>query len=251
MLRHGNFPKHSRFRVGAVFEDGTRVDEIIDTGAPTYDLPRERLSRLGVRSLSDAELVALVLGHGTRRRPAAEIAASLLGDAGGVHGLPRVSVGRMALVPGVGEAQACRVIAAVELGRRTLTISPKARQPLHSAEAIAGFLLPRFGAHAVERFGVLLLDSRHRYISVHIVSEGAMDAAVAVPRDVFREAAIAGAAAVVLFHNHPSGDPTPSRADVMLTRRLIAAGDIVGIDVIDHLVLADTSFCSMRDSQRL
>ena len=201
--------------------------------------------------MSDAELIALILGHGTRRRPAAEIAAALLIDAGGVHGLARVTVGRLALVPGVGEAQASRVIAAVELGRRTLTLSPRARQPLHSPEAIAGFLLPRFGAHAVERFGVLLLDARHRYIRVHIVSEGGMDAAVAIPRDVFREATIAGAAAVVLFHNHPSGDPTPSRADVLLTRRLITAGEIVGIDVIDHLVLADTSFCSMRESRRI
>jgi len=227
------------------------VDEIDCVEDRTHDLPRERLGRLGVRSLSDAELVALILGHGTRRRSASEIAGALLTDAGGVHGLGRVSVGRMALVPGVGEAQACRVIAAIELGRRTLTHSPRARQPLHSAQAIAAFLLPRFGAHAVERFGVLLLDSRHRYIRVHIVSEGAMDAAVAVPRDVFREATIAGAAAVVLFHNHPSGDPTPSRADVALTRRLIQAGEIVGIDVIDHLILADTSFCSMRESQRL
>ena len=157
----------------------------------------------------------------------------------------------MALVPGVGEAQASRVIAAVELGRRTLTLPARAREPLHSPEAIAAFLLPRFGAHAAERFGVLLLDSRHRYIRAHIVSEGAMDAAVAVPRDVFREATIAGAAAVVLFHNHPSGDPTPSRADIAMTRRLIEAGEIVGIDVVDHIVLADNSYCSMRMGQVL
>ena len=213
---------------------------------PTDDLPRERLGRLGVRSLSDAELLALVLGHGTPRRSSRAIAAELLIQTGGVHGLGRASVGRMAMVPGVGEAQASRVVAAIELGRRTLTLALRARQPLHSPQEIAAFLLPRYGAHAVERFGVLLLDAQHRFIRAHIVSEGGMDAAVAVPRDVFREAAIAGAAAVVLFHNHPSGDPTPSREDIVLTRRLIAAGEIVGIEVIDHMVLADTSYCSMR-----
>jgi len=138
------------------------------------------------------------------------------------------------------------VIAAIELGRRTLTMSPRDREPLQSLDAIARFLLPRYGTHAVERFGVLLLDARHRFMGAHIISEGVMDAAVAVPRDVFREATIAGAAAVVLFHNHPSGDPTPSRADIALTARLIDAGDIVGIEVVDHMVLADTSYCSMR-----
>ena len=217
----------------------------------TDDLPRERLGRLGARSLSDTELLVLVLGVGTRRRSVADIASAVLRDVGGVHGLARVTASRMAMVPGVGEAQASRVIAAVELGRRTLTVSPAARQPLHTPDAIARFLLPRYGAHAVERFGVLLLNSRHRFIRAHIVSEGAMDAAVAVPRDVFREATIAGAAAVVLFHNHPSGDPTPSSSDVLLTRRLITAGEIVGIDVLDHLILADTAYCSMREAKRI
>jgi DNA repair protein RadC len=215
----------------------------------TDDLPRERLGRLGVRSLSDGELLALVLGHGTPRRSAREIATQLLRDAGGVHGLARASVDRMALVPGVGKAQASRVMAAVELGRRTLTTSPRPREPLGSPRAMAEYLLPRYGAHSAERFGVLLLDSRHRYIRVVIVSEGSMDAAVALPRDVFREATIAGAAAVVLFHNHPSGDPTPSRADIQLTQRLMDAGEIIGIDVLDHLVLADSRYCSMLRSE--
>jgi DNA repair protein RadC len=220
-----------------------------DSLESTDDLPRERLGRLGARSLSDSELLALVLGHGTPRRSARDIATAILKDVGGIHGLGRTSGSRLARLAGVGEAQASRVLAAVEMGRRTLTVSPSAREPLRTPADIAAFLLPRYGTHAVERFGVLLLDSRHRYRGVHIVSEGTIDAVVALPRDVFREATIAGAPAVVLFHNHPSGDPAPTDADVLLTRRLIDAGAIVGIQVVDHLILADTRYCSLRASQ--
>ena len=143
-------------------------------------------------------------------------------------------------------AQASRILAAVELGRRTLTVLPDARTPIRSPDDIAEFLLPRFGAHPVERFGVVLLDTKHRMMGVHIVSEGSLDATLALPRDVFREATIAGAAAVLLFHNHPSGDPKPSPDDVVVTRRLTAAGRIVGIDVVDHLILADATYYSLR-----
>jgi DNA repair protein RadC len=212
------------------------------------DLPRERLSRLGARSLADSELLALVLGHGTSRRPARAIASALLRDVGGVHGLARVSRERLAMATGVGLAQASRVIAAIELGRRTLCTPPRARLPLHTPEMAAALLLPMFGAHPVERVGVVLLDGRHRFIRLHLVSEGTLDAAPALPRDVFREAAIAGAAGVLLFHNHPSGDVEPSKDDVALTRRLAAAGRIVGIDLVDHVILADDKYFSFRQA---
>src|SRR5262249_39568648 len=125
---------------------------------------------------------------------------------------------------------------------------PLARQPLHEPAEVAAFLLPRYGAHPTERFGVVLLDARHRYLGIHIVTEGSMDAAMALPRDVFREATIAGAPAVILFHNHPSGDAHPSQEDIALTERMIEAGAIVGIEVVDHFILADTRYCSMRVS---
>ncbi len=201
-----------------------------DRTDPPEDLPREKLARLGVRGLADRELLALVLGHGAAGRSAREIAATLLQQAGGIHALARLSTGRLAMSPGVGTAQASRVLAAIELGRRTLCISPQARLPLHTPAALAQFLLPMFGSHPVERIGVVMLDGRHRFIRTHLVSEGTVDAAVALPRDVFREATISGAAGVVLFHNHPSGDPAPTRHDVALTRRLADAGRIVGID---------------------
>ena len=192
------------------------------------------------------ELVALVIGHGVRGRSAVAVATAVLRDVGGIHGLTKTSASRLKLNAGVGEAQAGRVLAAVELGRRTLFIPPDAKLPLRSPEELGEFLIPRFGASSVERFGVVLLDARHRLMRVHIVSEGGLDAAVATPREVFREATITGASAIVAFHNHPSGDPTPTASDVELTRRLIDAGRIVGIDVLDHLVLADAALVSIR-----
>lgn len=213
------------------------------------DLPREKLARAGAAALSDAELLALVLGHGVAGRSALTIATALLRELGGVHGLTRVTPGRLAMTSGIGGVQSARVIAAIELGRRTLFVSPQAKLPLRTPTAVAEFLLPRFGAHPVERFGVVMLDSRHRLMRALVVSEGTLDSTMAVAREVFREATISGAAAVVLFHNHPSGDPTPSREDIALTSRLAEAGRTLGIDVVDHMILADASYCSLRQAQ--
>ena len=215
-----------------------------------HDRPREKLARAGVAALGDAELLSLVLGHGAAGRSALELASTLLTSLGGVHGLTKGSLDRLTRLPGVGTAQTSRITAAIELGRRTLLVSPQARLPLRSPEDMGSFLTPRFGAHPTERFGAVLLDSRHRLLRVHLVSEGGLDASLAVPRDALREAAISSAAAVVVFHNHPSGDPHPTSDDLELTRRLIDAGRIVGIDVIDHMILADTTFYSLRRAAR-
>ena len=116
---------------------------------------------------------------------------------------------------------------------------------------VAGYLLPQFGSRQVEQFGVMMLDTKHRLLRTSVVSIGTLDSSPAHPREIFREATSACAAAVVLFHNHPSGDPTPSRDDVDLTHRLVQAGEIMGIDVIDHMILADTRYFSFREAGRL
>lgn len=225
--------------------------EAIEALAVEERRPRERLLSAGPSALSDAELVALVIGHGTAGRQAVQVASDLLRDIGGVHGITRGGRGRLARTAGIGVAKTCRLLAAVELGRRTLFVSPPARVPLADPKDVAAFLLPRYGAHATERLGVLLLDSRHRLIRAHIVSEGSTSAALAEPHDVFREAMLAHASAVILFHNHPSGDPAPSVEDVKITARLVDAGKIVGIDVLDHFVLADRSYCAIRSLTRI
>jgi DNA repair protein RadC len=218
------------------------------TGQPIEDMPRERLVRLGCQALADRELLALVVGAGVPGRSAVDLADTILGATGGLRGLAHLGIAGLGRLPGIGPAKASQVIAAIELGRRSLAQAAQPGTPLHSVELLADFLIPRFGSHPRERFGVVLLDTRHRLIRAQTVSEGALDRSIAVPRDVLRDAVLVGAAAVVLFHNHPSGDPMPTKADVLLTRRFIHAGDIVGVDVVDHLILTDGTYASLRRS---
>jgi DNA repair protein RadC len=215
------------------------------------DRPREKLERVGAAGLGDNELVALVLGLGGPSATALDLANRILAEVDGVVGLTRVSADRLRQVPGVGAAKASQVLAAVELGRRTLIAQADRRQRFASPREVASFLLPRYSARGVEQFGVVLLDARHRLIKSTVLSVGTLDCSVVHPRDVFREAAIGGASTLVLFHNHPSGDPTPSHDDEILTRRFVAAGELMGVEVMDHLILADARYFSFREAGRL
>jgi DNA repair protein RadC len=213
----------------------------------THDRPREKLQRLGVAALGDNELVAIILGSGSRTCGALELANRVLARAGGLHGLARATTDQLC-GDGVGGARAAQVVAAVELGRRTLVRSALERPQYQTPQQLAGYLLPQYGAAASEQFGVVMLDTKHRVIRIRVISIGGLDATIVQPRDVFREAAAASAAAIVLFHNHPSGDPNPSTDDLALTRRMIHAGEIMGIDVIDHLILSDQRYYSMVEA---
>lgn len=215
------------------------------------DRPREKLLRNGPAALGDNELVAIVIGSGTRGVDALELANQMLRRRGGVHGLARSTVDDLAQVAGIGHARAAQLLAALELGRRTLTHGPGTRVQLRSPRDAAAYLLPTFGARGVEQFGVVLLDSKHRVLRTTIVASGTLNSTIVQPRDVFREAMLGAAASIVAFHNHPSGDPTPSPEDVELTRRLRAAGLLMGIEVVDHVVLGDARYCSLKEMGQL
>ena len=216
-----------------------------------HDRPREKLVRLGAGGLGDNELLAIVLTSGARRSGVLDLANAILEAAGGLHGVPRIGHDDLRRVRGIGTAKAAQVLAAIELGRRTLLRRPAARLRFESPREVAGYLLPQFGARVVEQFGVVLLDTKHRLLRTTLVSIGTVDSSPAHPREVFREATAAAAAAVVLFHNHPSGDPMPSTDDCDLTRRLLQAGEIIGIQVLDHIILADTKYFSFKEAGRL
>jgi DNA repair protein RadC len=215
------------------------------------DRPREKLLRLGPAGLGDNELIALVVGSGSRRSNALALANQILETAGGLHGIPRSGVDDLRRLEGMGVAKAAQVLAAVELGRRTLLRCPPARVQFANPRDLATYLLPQFGSKPVEQFGIVMLDTKHRLLRTSVVSVGTLDSSPAHPREIFREAASASAAAIVLFHNHPSGDPMPSRDDVDLTRRLVDAGELMGIEVIDHVILADTRYFSFKEAGRL
>src|SRR6266705_1417360 len=198
---------------------------------PPEERPRERLARHGASALSSRELLALLVGTGSRRASALDVADRLL--AGGPHGL--------------GRAKATRVLAALELSARLAsegrTSAPFFRTPAESA----AYLLPRYAARPVETFGLLALDVRRRLRHEAVVSVCCLTASLVHPREVFQEAVVARAAAILIFHNHPSGDPEPSAEDVALTRRLGQAGALMGIEVLDHLVLGAGRFVSLKE----
>jgi DNA repair protein RadC len=211
------------------------------------DRPREKLDRHGTAVLGDNELLAILIGHGRPGADALSLANHILALAGGVQSLTRLRRDQLVRISGVGPAQASRVLAAVELGRRTLTVPRRLRPRFQNPRQTADYLLPLYGAYPVERFGVMLLDTRYRLLTTRLISIGSLDGSTAHPREVFREALLAGAGTVVVFHNHPSGDPTPSRDDIELTKRLRQAGGVVGVPVVDHLILADDKYASHRE----
>jgi DNA repair protein RadC len=213
-----------------------------------HDRPREKLERMGPAGVGDNELLAIVLGHGMPRANALELANAVLAATGGLHGLVRATADDLRRVRGIGPARASQIVAAIEAGRRTLVRAQRERPQILSSRDAAELLVPQFGGKPVEQFGVLLLDTKHRVLRTSLLSIGTLDASIVHPREVFREAASGGAAAIIVFHNHPSGDPKPSPEDVALTRRLIRAGEMMGIDVLDHVIIAEDRFHSMRDA---
>jgi DNA repair protein RadC len=215
------------------------------------DRPREKLRSHGAPALGDNELVALVLGSGSRRGNALSVANAVLAAYGGLPGLRHCTVDELVRVAGIGLARAAQIVAALELGRRSLAGAPGERFQIRKPSEAAEYLLPRFGSRTLEQFGIVLLDSRHRVLRTAVLALGTQNSCAVEPRDVFREAAIGGAAAIVIFHTHPSGDPSPSPDDVDLTRRLVAAGVLMGIDVVDHLILGDSRYWSLRETRAL
>jgi DNA repair protein RadC len=213
-----------------------------------HDRPREKLERLGPAALGDNELLALVLGSGSRDADALDLANCLLAHVQGLRNLTRRRTVDLRRIAGIGRARAAQVVAAVELGRRTLVRQAEERPRLQTPRQLAAHLLPQYGNAPVEQFGIVMLDSKSRVIATKVIAVGSLDTTVVHPREVFREAALASAAAIVLFHNHPSGDPTPSGDDLVLTSRMADAGTVMGIEVLDHMILAEQQYFSLVES---
>jgi DNA repair protein RadC len=220
-------------------------------GAVGPDAPRERLDALGAESLSDAELVALLLRTGGAGRPARDVAHALVRRAGGLRGLARAAAADLRRERGVGVAKAASLVAAFELGRRLASGRLRPGDAIRSPADVHRHFYPRLRDAPHERFLVVLLDGRHRVIRPVLTSLGTLTASLVHPREVFGPALREPAAAVVLVHNHPSGDPTPSREDREITLRLAAAGELLGIPVVDHVVVAEQGFVSLREEGAL
>jgi len=220
---------------------------------PRAERPRERLLRLGPEALTDAELVAILLRTGVKGRSAVELARDLL------HHCERKSPGSALrqllhlrsvelrrLVPGIGAVKVCQLLAAVHLGQRVGREVPQ-RVDLSNPRAVFEYLSPSMSHLDHEQFQVVLLNAKNNVIDVESVSEGTLTASLVHPREVFKPAIRQSAHALILAHNHPSGDPTPSREDREVTQRLIQAGRLIGIEVLDHLIIGDGRYTSFRE----
>jgi DNA repair protein RadC len=214
---------------------------------PAADGPRERLRRLGLGALSDAELVSLLLRTGSRRADAFSAARAVLAGLGGLRGLACSTASELELHDGVGPAKAASVLAALEIGRRVATRRLDPGDGILGPADVFRHFHPRLRDASRECFLALLLDGRHRVIGEAEISHGTLTASLVHPREVFRPALRAGAAAIVVVHNHPSGDPTPSREDRRVTERLSRAGELLGIPLLDHVVVAEHGYRSLKE----
>jgi DNA repair protein RadC len=212
------------------------------------DRPRERLDAVGPEALSDAELTALLLRTGGRGADALAVASRLLERHGGILGLARASRRELSSLAGVGPAKQATLRAAFELGRRLAAGRLAPGTALRGPADVFRHFHPMLRDAAHERFLVVLLDGRHRLLRHELVSQGTLTASLVHPREVFRPALRESAAALVLVHNHPSGDPAPSAEDREVTARLVRAGELLGIPVIDHVVVAERGYASLRET---
>jgi len=230
-------------------------DESKETGAayrvtipnlPESARPRERLWREGPGSLTETELVAIILATGSREGSALDLARYLLGSFGGLRELGNVTPEELSVVKGVGPAKAAQVAAAFELGRRLGGPAGGVRPAVNTPEDAARIVMARMRHLDREEFRVILLDTKNRVIHTETVAVGTLNSTGVQPREVFKNAIRRSAAAVILVHNHPSGDPSPTREDVALTQRLIQAGELVGIEILDHIVIGDNRYVSLK-----
>jgi len=214
---------------------------------PVGERPRERLLKLGSEALSVQEILALILGRGIKGKSVLDISQKLVSRFGGLRGIASASVEELTQTKGIGPAKAAQIKAAIELSKRLeADAAEKPGRVLKSPDDVAAEVRSQLKGKKKEHFLVLCLDTRNRLIGRKPVSMGSLDTSVVHPREVFKEAVSSCAASVIFAHNHPSGDPEPSKEDIELTKRLAKAGEIMGIDVLDHIIVCDKSHSSLK-----
>jgi len=213
---------------------------------PEEERPRERLARLGADVLRDAELLAILFRTGTKKQGAVALGEQTLRQFGGLRQLSQASVEELKEVPGLGAVKAVELKAALELGKRLATFSAHERPKITTSEDVARLLMVRFKDLEGEHFQSVLLNTKSEVMKIVEVSKGSLDETLCHPRDVLRQAVRENAAKIIICHNHPSGNPEPSKADIEATERIVEAGKIVGIPVVDHIIFGDGRWVSLK-----
>lgn len=215
---------------------------------PISERPREKLLSYGSQSLSNAELLAIILSTGTKDRTAIDLARSILNTSTeGLRGLKDCTIEELSQVRGVGLAKASQIIAAVELGKRISLTTKVNNYKIKGPDDVSNLLMEEMRYLNKEIFNILLLTTKHDIIAIENISVGSLNASIVHPREVFNRAIKRSSSAIILAHNHPSGDPNPSGEDINITKRLIEAGNIIGISVLDHIIIGDGVYFSMKE----
>ena len=219
---------------------------------PLNDRPREKMAVKGAAALTDAELIAILLRTGTAEKSAIDIASEMTADGGLYKRLAGITrINELTNIKGLGQAKAATVLAALEIGRRIASAKPLEKIHLSCPQDVADFLMPRLRYAAKEQFVVILLNNKNKVIGTEVVSEGSLSSSIVHPREVYAPAILHHAAAIMVAHNHPSGDPKPSTEDTEVTRMLARSGKVLGIPMIDHVIIGDGNYYSFLENEAL
>lgn len=219
---------------------------------PLNDRPREKMAANGAAVLTDAELIAILLRTGTAEKSAIDIASEMTADGGLYKRLAGITrLNELTNIKGLGQAKAATVLAALEIGRRIASAKPLEKIHLSCPQDVADFLMPRLRYAAKEQFVVILLNNKNKVIGTEVVSEGSLSSSIVHPREVYAPAILHHAAAIMVAHNHPSGDPKPSTEDTEVTRMLARSGKVLGIPMIDHVIIGDGNYYSFLENEAL
>lgn len=217
---------------------------------PNDERPREKLLTRGVQSLSNAELLAILLRTGTKEDSVMRVAEKLLSEyqANGLASIANLSPRDFSKIKGIGMVKAITVIAAMELGKRLATNPTNERYVIHSPRDVADYMMARLRYENKEYFISMLLNTKNQVLASPTISIGSLNASIVHPREIFREAIHYAAASIILIHNHPSGDPNPSKEDLFVTEKLMKAGTLMDIAVLDHVIIGDNKYISLKES---
>ncbi len=214
---------------------------------PKEDRPRERFMQYGPAHLSHQELLAIILGSGSRQESVTELAKRIFVHFEGIDLLKGATLEELTAIKGIGTAKAVQLLAAIEFGRRIQQMKPSERYVIRSPEDGAEYIMEEMRELKQEHFVCLFLNTKNQVIQRQTIFIGSLNASIVHPREVFKEAVKRSAASIICAHNHPSGDPTPSQEDIQVTRRLNECGKMIGIELLDHLVIGDRKFISLKE----